>query len=136
MTRYEKGFLTKCAEYGLSEEQADGLMKRAYRPGVNRLTQMLLDPSKPAYYGRHIAELADPAALQRKADRLVNKTPYDTIAGKLLLPGPVGAIASSMNAARSHTQLTDAANAARMRNARARADGLMAPRQFKDDGQW
>lgn len=29
MTRYEQGFLSKCAEYGLSERQSIDLMKRA-----------------------------------------------------------------------------------------------------------
>jgi len=36
MTRYEKGFLAKCAEHGVSGHAAEGMLKRASMPGMTR----------------------------------------------------------------------------------------------------
>ena len=83
----------------------------------------------------------EPAALQASADKIGNKNPWEkaldnvvnSAYGKL---GSGSALSAFADDAKKHTQLTDAANAVRMRNAKARVAGLMAPRQFKDDGQW
>lgn len=50
MTRYEKGFLTKCAEYGVDGRP---LLKRAFGPGSLHFPGTVNIPELPGVFGSH-----------------------------------------------------------------------------------